>query len=102
MDEEIISKPIYQVLTELTQQTRIDVALPLAVKDWLRLKLKEARDQSALFAERYGMDFAAFERAWQADQIANKHSYEVEHDYWEWEAAETDRQRLQHMLESLP
>jgi hypothetical protein len=34
--------------------------------------------------------------------ISDKHSYEVERDYWEWEAAMTDEERLQEMLESLP
>jgi len=35
-------------------------------------------------------------------RIADKHSYEVERDYWEWEATVTDEERLRQMLESLP
>jgi hypothetical protein len=45
------------------------------------------------------MDFEAFKQAWNEGQIPNKHSYEVEHDYWEWEAAVTEERRLQEMLE---
>jgi hypothetical protein len=37
---EIISKPVYRVLSDLTQESRVEVALPLAVKDWIRLRLK--------------------------------------------------------------
>jgi hypothetical protein len=97
-----ISKPLYKILSELTQEARIEVALPLAIKDLVRLKLKETREQQEVFAQRYGMDFPAFKRAWHAGLIEQGHSYEVEHDYWEWEATVTDEERLLKMFESLP
>ena len=96
-----ISKPVYRVLADLTQESRIEVVLPLAVKDLVRLKIKETREQREVFEQRHGMDFESFQRAWDEDQIANKYSYEVERDYWEWEAIRTDEARLQQMLESL-
>ena len=102
MLDEVISKPIYQILADLTQETRIEVALPLAMKDWLRLRLAETRAHKRAFEQRYSMDFAAFKQAWQEGRIENRHSYEVERDYWEWEAAETDEERLRHLSESLP
>ena len=102
MLDEVISKPIYQILSDLTQETRIEVALPLALKDWLRLKLAETRAQLATFEQRYGMKYPAFREAWQEGRIESRHSYEVERDYWEWEAAETDEERLRQMHESLP
>lgn len=98
---EVISKPLYQVLTDLTQEPRWEVALLLAIKDWIRLKLKETREQQARFEQRYAMDWATFKRAWEAGKIADKHSFEVERDYWEWEAAVTDEARLNQMLERL-
>jgi hypothetical protein len=98
---EIISKPVYRVLSDLTQESRVEVALPLAVKDWIRLRLKEAQERREMFREQYGMDFEAFKEAWEQGRIPDKHSYEVEHDYWEWEAAVTDTERLQEMQESL-
>lgn len=73
----------------------MEVALPLAVKELVRLKLKEAREQREAFERQYGMDFQAFEQAWDEGRIADKHSYEVERDYWEWEAAVSDEDRLQ-------
>jgi hypothetical protein len=102
MDTQVISKPIYQILSDLTQEPRLEVALPLAIKDWLRLKLKEARDIQGDFRERYGKDFQAFQRAWESGEIPKRHSYEVERDYWEWEAAVTDEIQVTQMLESLP
>lgn len=101
MYTDVISKPVYQILSELTQEPRLEVALPLAIKDWVRLKLKETREQQEMFEERYGMEFEAFKQAWNEGRIANQHSYEVEHDYWDWEATVTDVERLQQMLDNL-
>jgi hypothetical protein len=67
-----------------------------------RLKLWEVRQQRQDYERRYGMDFAAFKQAWQDGRIPNAHSYEVEREYWEWEAAVTDEERLQQIAESLP
>jgi len=99
--EDVITKPIYRILTDLTQESRLEVALPLAMKDWVRLKLQETRDQRREFEQRYGMAFDKFKEAWLASRIANAHSYEVESDYWEWEATVTDEERLLQIAESL-
>lgn len=101
MQTDVISKPLYQILSDLTQEPRLEVALPLAIKDLIRLKLKEAREQQEGFELHYGMNFVVFKQLWHTGAIANQHSYEVEQDYWEWEAAVTDEERLQQMLESL-
>lgn len=96
----VISKPIYRILTDLTQEPRLEVALPLAVRDLVRLKLKETAARREAFEQRYGMDFQAFKQAWQ-DRIPDKYSHEVERIYWEWEASVADEERLRQMLESL-
>lgn len=48
-----ISKPIQRLLTDLTGEARFDVALHLAVKDLIRLKLGEAEKQRLGFEKRY-------------------------------------------------
>ncbi|MDZ7402005.1 MAG: hypothetical protein ONB37_17740 [candidate division KSB1 bacterium] len=101
MSEVTISKPIHKILTHLTGEERIDVALPLATRDLIQLKLKNYSEQIARFEERYRMTFDQFKIAWDKDQIPNKRSYEVEKDYWEWEAAVLERQNLEHLLEEL-
>ncbi len=68
MLETVISKPLFRVLTDLTQENRLEVALPLAIKDLLRLKRKESREQAAVFEQRYGMDFSTFRQAWNEDK----------------------------------
>lgn len=71
------------------------------MRDLIHLKLKEAERQRLEFEERYGMDFEAFKQAWNKGHIADMDTYEVERDYWEWEAAVTDEKRLREMLEEL-
>ena len=68
----------------------------------MRLKFKETDEQRKRFEDRYQMNFEAFKRAWNEGQIANKHCYDVERDYREWEAAVTDERRLREMLGELP
>lgn len=97
-----ISKPMFQILTDLTRESRLDVALPLAIKDLVRLKLAEAVRVRSAFEQQYGIDFEAFQQAWHEGRIADEHSYDVERDYWEWEAAVTDEQQLMLMVERIP
>ncbi len=98
----VISKPIHRILTLLTKEPRLEVALPLAMKDLLRLRLKETREQRESLQQRYGMDFKAFKQAWDESRLSNKYSYEVERDYREWEATVTDEAKLREMLERMP
>jgi hypothetical protein len=63
MIEPIVSKSIYKILTELTGEQRFDVALHLATKDLVRLKLREAEQQIKNFEQRYSMAFEKFQQA---------------------------------------
>jgi len=60
-----MSKPTHRILSDLTQEPQVEVALPLAVKDLIRLKLKETRERRQEFELRYGTDWAMFKLAWQ-------------------------------------
>jgi len=99
---DVISKPVYQILADLTREPRLEVALPLALKDWIRLQIREVQARQSQFQERYGMAWPAFKQAWLDGRISDKHSWDVEQDYWQWETAVTDEQRLREMLDSLP
>ena len=41
--------PIHRILADVTGESRLEVALPLALKDLLRLKLREAEEQLYAF-----------------------------------------------------
>lgn len=76
--------------------------MPLALKELVHLKLQQSSQQRLALEERYGMDFVAFQQAWMNREEQQKYSYEVEQDWWEWEAAVTDAERYQGMLKGLP
>jgi len=97
----VIPKPAYNVLRRLTGESRPDVALSLALKDLVRLRLEAARAKVAAFEQKYGMKFDAFETAWEAGQIPDAHSYSVEKDDLEWEAATTDVTALEELAQWL-
>ena len=101
MISDVIPKPIFRVLTQMTHQPRIDVALSVAVKDWIRLKLKEVDEERSTYERKYGMNFDEFKQKMHADLIPDRYSYEVEKDYWEWESAITDAEDIREMGESL-
>ncbi len=101
MVSDVISKPVATILTTLTHEPRLEVAITLAVKDWLQLRLHTIEAQKKAFEEKYGMDFATFRAAWGSGKISDRHSYEVEKDYWEWEGLLTDEYDLRTMAESL-
>lgn len=88
-------KSVHNVLSRLTGQSRSDIALSLAIKDLVRLRLSEAQARIAEFEKKYGMTFPEFEEACENGKIQDPYSYEVEKDDWEWEAAVTDLETLE-------
>ncbi|MCB0062085.1 MAG: hypothetical protein KDE19_08225 [Caldilineaceae bacterium] len=102
MITDVVSKPVYQILNSLTGEPRVEVALPLALKELVRLKLQEAVHQRVSFEERYKMDFATFKMQWSDQQDDQSDSYVAEQDFWEWEAAVTDEDAYREMLSKLP
>jgi len=93
----IIPKPAYNLLRRLTGESRPDVALSLALKDLVHLRLEAARSKNFEFEKKYNMNFAAFEKAWKEGKVTEPYSYTVEKDYLEWEAATTDTTALVEM-----
>lgn len=50
----------------------------------------------------HSIEFPLFEQAWHTGRISNRHSHGTERDCWEREAATSDEECLQEMLERLP
>lgn len=95
----VIPKPAYNLLRRVTGESRPDVALSLALKDLIRLRMEAAQAKNDEYEKQYGLSFVQFEQRWQAGQIENADSYSVEHDYLYWEAARTDLEALQELAE---
>ncbi len=99
--ENVISRPIYRVLQKMTHESRIDVALSIAVKELIRLRLKETAEQRNFFESKYGMPFELFRARFEAEAIPNQYGYSVESDYQAWESAVTDEESLRELEDTL-
>jgi hypothetical protein len=86
----ILPKGAYNILRQLTGETRPDRALSPALKDLIQLKLESTENQIKAFEQKYGMNFSSFEKKFQAEEIPDSYSYEVEQDDLHWEAAICD------------
>ena len=60
----------------------------------LESRLGECNAALSGFETKYGMPFAEFVVAWQAGNIPQRHSYEVERDFMEWEARQMEHSDL--------
>ncbi len=94
-DSLVLPKATHNLVRRLTGQSRPDLALSLALKDLVRLRIKEANAQIAEFEKKYSMRFQEFEDAWENGKIANPYSYPIEQDYFEWEAYVSELEGLQ-------
>lgn len=54
-----------------------------------------------LFEEKYGISFEEFETLWDGNKIANKHSYEIESDFIDWEMLEMEKKDLLSLIKEL-
>jgi hypothetical protein len=96
----VIPKSTHRLLCELTGEAHPEVALSLALKDLVHLRLEAAKAKLVAFEKKYGLDFAHFKQVWERGEIVDPYSHAVEKDYWEWEAAITDKAKLEELEES--
>jgi hypothetical protein len=94
-DPLVIPKPTYQILRRLTGENRPDVALSMALKDLVNLRLELAHNVTAKYEQKYGTSFEDFAGLWQSGKIAEAYSFAVEQDFWDWESAMSDIQALE-------
>lgn len=95
------SMTLNKILADLTGEPRFDVALRLTAKDAVEHRLEAIRKVIGRFEKKYKMNFKQFKKKWEEGKIGNKYSYEVEKDYWEWEAALTRQKSLEKIKEWL-
>ncbi len=98
---EVISKSTAKLLKDLTGEPRLDTAVRIAVKDSLIHRLEDIEPKIEKFEKKYGMDFEAFRKAWENDEIEDKYSYDIESDYWKWEELVTRKKKIKEGLEWL-
>jgi len=85
-----VSPRIAAFLNQVSTTPDMELALWKVFSEYLDLKIKKHLHVSKEFEAKWGMTFAEFLRRTETNELGKDiYSYEVESDYWEWEAAET-------------
>jgi len=79
----------------------LDEKLARLVASDLKRRLQICFQRIVDFEAKYGMEFDRFAQAWQAGEIPSPYSYEVEHDYMEWESVVDEFKQLLSYLRRL-
>lgn len=96
-----VSSDTAKLLKDVTGESNLDSAVRITVEDAMRHRLERLEEQIEGFEQRYDMGFEVFEQKWQEGEIDDKHSYDVEKDYWEWEGLISRQKKLEEALEQL-
>ncbi len=75
-------------ILEQTGTQNLSEALSVLYPDYIKLKLYYLNNEKAQFETKWKMTFAAFEQFTQNNE--NGSSYEIEQEYYEWEAIVTE------------
>ncbi len=85
-----VSPRVGALLTQVTDLPDLEAALWKVLSEYIDLKTESIRDEICAFEAKWGMTFDEFaERCEEGTLEVDPYAYDVESDYWEWEAAET-------------
>ena len=96
-----IDSNMYNALIESfgedTLKEKIDDLFISAIEN----RLEQFSREILKYEEKYGVPFGEFEHMWDRNEIKNKHSYEVESDFIDWEMLEMEKRELLSALSRL-
>lgn len=85
-----VSPRVGALLTRITETPDLDTALWKMLGEYVDFKTQALRQQIQTFEKKWGVSFAEFARRLETETLGqDPYTYEVESDFWEWEAAET-------------
>jgi|Deesub1362A_J573_1020465.scaffolds.fasta_scaffold03965_4 predicted DNA-binding protein YlxM (UPF0122 family) len=90
-----------RVFIDITGQPDLNSALKALSKEAIENRIKKVNEQIKKFEEKYGMKFEEFKDRWERGEICNRFSYEVEKDFWEWEALISRKKKLEEAIKCL-
>lgn len=94
-----IPKSTLNVLFDITGESRADVAINRILKDAIEHRMEKINKDIEKFKSKYHKEnFEKFREAWDKNEIEDRYSYEVERDYWDWEALVTRKKKLERVL----
>jgi len=85
-----VSPKLGEFLVKTTGAKDIDNAFEKIFTDYLDLKLKSLEEVIKQLQEKWGADFDTFRKNMQTGTLKkDAYAFDVEQDFWNWEAAET-------------
>jgi len=95
---EQIPKQTKKILTDITGDPRLEVAIKMTLKDAAKYRLNEINKSIKKFSGKYRIDFSNFEKSWKEGKIKDKFPYNIEKDYLEWDSLITRKNKLERIL----
>jgi hypothetical protein len=89
-----IDKDMYNALVESFGEDVLREKLDGLFISAIESRLEQFSREILKFEEKYGISFKEFEQRWDGDEIKDKHSYEVESDFIDWEMLEMEKKEL--------
>lgn len=87
---------IQQQILEFTQAGTFNDALDIVFKDYIRYKLYYLKNEKNKYETKWDMPFLEFEK--KSPDLPNGMSYEIEQEYYKWEAVITELDYFENML----
>jgi len=88
-----IDEQLYNALQHSFGEAALKEKLNEILKDAITSRLEKYSVEILRFEEKYGVSFKEFDEMWEDGKIKDKHSYDVEADYIDWEMLEMEKKR---------
>ena len=89
-----IEKNLYKALVESFGQDIVTEKINFFLVSALEIHLERYNHEILKFEKKYGSSFKEFEKNWDNGKIEDKHSYEIEGDFMDWEMMEMEKKDL--------
>lgn len=91
MEAVVLDSRLVERIRSFSGET-VEAKIIYLARETIAAKLRECNERISDYEFRYGMSFEDFDAAWDKGGIPDKHSYQVESDFIEWEALEMEKQ----------
>ena len=91
MEAVLLDRKLVERIQSFSGET-VEAKIIYLARETIAAKLKECNERISDYEFRYGTSFRDFDATWDRDGIPDKHSYQVESDFIEWEALEMEKQ----------
>ncbi|MCK4760923.1 MAG: hypothetical protein KAW12_01900 [Candidatus Aminicenantes bacterium] len=89
-----IDNRIYKALIESFGQEVLKEKINTFIISALENQLEKYSRDILKFEKKYGIPFYEFEKMWDQEKIENRHRYEIEGDFIDWEMMEMEKREL--------